>query len=268
MDRHVVLGMETNGIFSSMVTAASANRLAIAAQLDALREENLKRDFEAFVKAGKKLPIFVPRDPDAGLRYSTTTESALSCTAARFGESEDRNVLRKQAADRKMKNWTPQYELGTDVIEYVTDARPGGAGKFSGITSPVQKKAAKDAYDDARSRCRVTMDSNSKTQWELGKHKNSIKDAVQTSILPDPTGADFHTYRGILDPALEKELRSSKAFDGTVDPSIKSDYQSNTMLGTKYGGSQTDYSAVKARARELKQDLQVREHTHTKHTKH
>ena len=38
---------------------------------------------------------------------------------------------------------------------------------------------------------------------------------------------------------------------------MKTDYRSNTTLGQEYHGNQTDYRAVKDRARELKHDLQT-----------
>jgi hypothetical protein len=143
-----------------------------------------------------------------------------------------------------------RYELGKDEIVYETDAR-----------RPVRsdaKEAALAATADARKRCAKTKGSNSRTQWNLGEHGDSIKTAVQTSVLPDPRrgSKDFGSYRGVLNPENKKTLRSSTAFEGSCDPNLRIDYRSNTTIGTEYHGSQTDYQGVKATARQLKKDLQ------------
>jgi hypothetical protein len=267
MDSWVVRGADTNMVFSSMVDSATSQREALDKQLDDLREENLRRDFEAFVKAGKKLPVFKPRDPNGGLRYSTTTESALASTASRYDECVDRGELKKQRDERKMKNWTPQYELGNDKIQYGTVARGYVANEQNSPANKLKNQARTDAANtearaatkDARDRCKNTMEGYSKTQWQLGEFRDSIKNAVQTSVLPNPTGENFHSYRGVLDPNIGKTLRTSTAFLGTLDPSIKPDYNTNTMLGyaaTNNSGSQANYKEVKAKARSLKNSLQ------------
>ena len=114
----------TNDILQKIVDDQNTASAAITSQVESIREDNLRRDFEKFKAAGGVLPNFVARD-SPGKRFSTTSNEYT--TIEQFKKMPPPGELRQAARDRKMANWTAQFGFGNDKIEYVTDARRSGA---------------------------------------------------------------------------------------------------------------------------------------------
>lgn len=66
---------------------------------------------------------------------------------------------------------------------------------------------------------------------QLGVTDTTMKDFQPTSRLPDPTGPDFNSYRGVLNPETGARIKKSTAFNGCLDPTIKINYESVARSG-------------------------------------
>ncbi|GMH86128.1 hypothetical protein TrVE_jg4447 [Triparma verrucosa] len=239
--------MDTNREMEEILGQATSRRTDLQKKLDEAREKNLVREFEAFKARGGVLPKWKPRT-EPGKRYSTTTSSSYQ---DRFSEMPPRSELMKTARDRKMANWTPQIKFGDEKIDYQTDAR-----KEVNSNAFAESVAA---TLDCRSRAKQMKANLTKTQWQLGVSDTTMADFGPTSRLPDPTGPDFASYRGVLDPQIGQKIKKSTAFAGILDPSIKINYESVAQAGMKSGSQkgpdQNDFKSVKAHAKKLKQEL-------------
>lgn len=168
------------------------------------------------------------------------------------GSLPDRNKIIKEARDRKMFNWTPQHTFGDEKVVYETDARRKPAGDAE---SRMRESMA--ATRDGRERAKGMKEALTKTQWQLGEEENSMRDARATSVLLDPTGPSFSSYRGVLDPEVGRRIKTSTAFDGVGDKNLKSNYETTSQAGAREGVSEgvQGYKENKARAARLKKQL-------------
>jgi len=200
----------TNDILQRIVDEAEEKGKQLNTQLETARELNLRRDFDKFVASGQTLPKWQPTDHDLspGKRFSTT--SSEYTTQETFKNMPSPNILRKNCADRKAANWNAQIDFGSEPIEYMTDARRSGAAadNVEGFRASMNETAK------SRIKAKELKKNLSRTQWQLGPDPDSLANATASSILPDPTGPEFSSYRGVLDREVEVSERTSERASG------------------------------------------------------
>lgn len=240
----------TNDIMAKILSDQKAARISLATQLEASRDKNLRREFEAFKASGGTLPTYVPTVESPGKRFSTTSNEYT--TQEQFSQMPPLASLRKSAKDRKMANWTAQIDFGSAKIEYVTDARRNGA---SGVDKEGFRESMKETMK-SRNRAKELKKNLTRTQWQLGQDNRSLEDAKSTSILPDPRGTAFNSYRGVLNKDVEHKIRRSVAFEGCLDPNFaKPNYTTVMQEGSRHHGNTNDFAAIKQNAKRLKREL-------------
>ena len=111
----------------------------------------------------------------------------------------------------------------------------------------------------SRNRAKELKKNLTRTQWQLGPDNDSLETAKKTSILPDPTGPNFSSYRGVLNKDVENKIRRSVAFEGCFDPTYaKPNYKTVAAEGSEHRGNPNDFRSIKKLSKKLKKEVRQR----------
>lgn len=180
-------------------------------------------------------------------RWETTTQQALSSTASRLHEVENRSEMTKKLKERKIANRT-SVVFGFDDMSYETDAMMRqkdilGAGKKEYVDGKAMKKALTATHfvlgNDDLDYVTQIMDQERKFTTESAKVRDLQAQTGEGTTLkiPKPT------------------TRKSSCYFGSDVPSYRTTATDSMALSANALAELGDRSNMRARAKELKAEL-------------
>mmetsp|Transcript_28520 Transcript_28520/g.37309 ORF Transcript_28520/g.37309 Transcript_28520/m.37309 type:complete len:283 (+) Transcript_28520:166-1014(+) len=174
-------------------------------------------------------------------RFETTTKVGMQAAADRLHEVDDRKTVIQRLKERKAINTSASIVVGTDRIQYETDAMARNQSVQEHL-----KRGGTDLRKIAQQNREMKM-ALTRTHFEVGTDDVDYK---TTNKMADPTGR-LGEYRGTLNNEMKQAIRQSNLYMGDAAPT----YTSTAHESMVYKGRPEEYVAMKNESRRLKKEL-------------
>lgn len=191
---------------------------------------------------------FKPPGISDRLRFQSTAQMAMAETGAHYDGLESPSERLRLLNERKLGNTKTSIHIGFESKNmYETSMQAGN--KYD---RNFKDKIAGGDGSDAMTPHEMKMKLSS-ANWSYG---DADRDWKRASALNDPTGQDFHSYRGKLNEEVRDAIKSSSLYFGPTDGiNNENNYITTAKQSMELKANDIDYNGDYQRAKDMKKAL-------------